>query len=121
MTYQQITILIPLAGVLALLYALWRSRWITKQERGNETMIEIANAISRGARAFLRREYSVLAVFVVVVAVVLLFANLQERSIEGEVINSPLLAVSFLAGDALLRSRRVYRHECCHSRERPHR
>src|SRR5690606_8434780 len=38
---------------------------------GNEVMRDIASQIEIGAMAFLRREYSVLAVFIVVVAVLL--------------------------------------------------
>ncbi len=98
MNYQLVTILVPAAGVIALLFALMRARWIQKQDPGTEAMVEIAGAISRGARAFLRREYRVLAIFVLAVAALLLFVNLQERQMGGEVVNSPLLAVSFLVG-----------------------
>jgi len=98
MTYQLITILIPVAGVIALVYALLRARWVSRQEPGTETMVEIAGAISRGAQAFLRREYRILTIFVLAVAALLLIANWQERSIGEEIINSPLLAVSFLVG-----------------------
>ena len=98
MNPQLITILIPAAGVIALLYALLRARWISRQDPGTETMIEIAGAISRGARAFLRREYRVLAIFVLAVAALLFLTNLQERTMGDEVINSPLLALSFLVG-----------------------
>jgi K(+)-stimulated pyrophosphate-energized sodium pump len=48
--------------------------YVKKQPAGNETMIDLGEQIHDGAMAFLRREYSVLAVFVVVVAVLLAFA-----------------------------------------------
>ena len=98
MNHLLVAILIPAAGVIALLYALWRARWVVRQDPGTEAMIEIAGAISRGARAFLRREYRVLGIFVLAVATLLLFANLQEREMDGVVVNSPLLALSFLIG-----------------------
>ncbi len=98
MNSQLVTLLIPVTGIIALLYAFYRARWISRQDPGTETMVEIAAAISRGARAFLRREYRVLFFFVLVVAALLFFANWQERTMNGEVVNSPLLAVSFLAG-----------------------
>ena len=44
---------IPLAGVLALIYALVKSSWVNKQDPGNEKMIEIGTAVREGAMAFL--------------------------------------------------------------------
>ncbi len=66
--------LIPVAGVLALIFAFVRSSWIVKQDAGTDEMKVIAGHIREGAMAFLGREYRVLAVFVVVVAVLLALA-----------------------------------------------
>ncbi|MFT4666072.1 MAG: K(+)-stimulated pyrophosphate-energized sodium pump [Polaribacter sp.] len=66
-----ITMAIPVFGVVALLYTFWKSSWVSKQEVGSEKMAFIAKNISDGAMAFLRAEYKVLAVFVVVVAAIL--------------------------------------------------
>ena len=87
-----LTLLVPLAGVLALGYAFMRSQWVNKQPVGTDRMAEIANDIQEGANAFLRREYRVLAIFVVVVAALLLFANLTRED------SSPLIALSFVLG-----------------------
>lgn len=92
MSMQLITYLVPAAGVLALLYAFTRTRWINKQEVGTDTMAEIANNIADGARAFLRREYRVLVIFVMAVAALLAFANMKQ---EG---SSWIIAVSFITG-----------------------
>ncbi len=62
-------------GVLALLFAWLRSAWINRQDAGDATMQKIASHIREGAMAFLGREYRVLAVFVVVVAALLAWAN----------------------------------------------
>ena len=67
--------LIPLSGVLALLFAFLRSSWIVKQDAGTPEMKVIAAHIREGAMAFLRREYRVLVVFVLVVSVLLAWAN----------------------------------------------
>ena len=95
-----ITLLVPVAGLLALGYAFLRTQWVAKQDAGTETMIEIAGNIAEGARAFLRREYRVLGIFVLSVAVLLAIANAASRvdAESGEVINSPLIAVSFIVG-----------------------
>ncbi|MDT0630365.1 sodium-translocating pyrophosphatase [Rubrivirga litoralis] len=84
--------LVPVSGLLALGYAFLRTRWVTAQPVGTERMAEIAHDIQEGAAAFLRREYRVLAVFVVVVAALLLLANL------GRADSSPLIALSFVVG-----------------------
>ncbi len=89
---DMILYLIPAAGVLALLFTAWRSAWISKQDPGTEKMQIIAGNIARGAMAFLRAEYKVLAVFVLSVAVLLAFAG------SGDEDSSPLIALSFVLG-----------------------
>ena len=69
MNLQTMLLLILGSGVLALLFALWRSAWINRQDAGSETMVRIAGYIRDGAMAFLGREYRVLAIFVVIAAV----------------------------------------------------
>ncbi len=82
---------IPVAGLIALLYTLWRSNWINKQEVGTEKMAKIANYIAEGAMAFLKAEYRVLSIFVVSVAILLGVSANPE-------VSSPFVAVSFIMG-----------------------
>ena len=65
-----ITIII---SILSLVYAFFLSKKITEYPEGNEKMREIANAIREGASAFLSREYRIIGIFLVVVAIVLYF------------------------------------------------
>tara|TARA_B100001123_G_scaffold182473_1_gene208862 strand:+ start:3531 stop:5558 length:2028 start_codon:yes stop_codon:yes gene_type:complete len=58
------------AGVLALLVGTFLTRRVMNQDEGNETMAGIAKAIQEGSMAFLKREYTYLAIFVAVVTVV---------------------------------------------------
>jgi len=81
----------PVVGICALLYALYKAAWVKKQEVGNERMAEIAKYIQEGAMAFLGREYKVLAIFVAVVAVLLAVSN----NIEG---SSWMIAIAFVCG-----------------------
>ena len=59
------------AGILALLFAVVVTRQVIAEDEGDEAMQGIARAIQAGAAAFLRREYTFLAAFVVVVAVII--------------------------------------------------
>jgi K(+)-stimulated pyrophosphate-energized sodium pump len=61
----------PAAGVLALLFAWMKASWVSKQDPGEANMVAIAGQIQEGALAFLRAEYRVLSIFVIIVASVL--------------------------------------------------
>jgi K(+)-stimulated pyrophosphate-energized sodium pump len=63
--------LIPVFGVVALLYTFLQSNWVSKQNAGNEKMKIISGHIADGAMAFLKAEYKILTYFVVVVAILL--------------------------------------------------
>jgi len=65
----------PVAGLIAVLFALTLIRRIDSYSPGNERMQEISRTIQEGAMAFLKREYSFLVIFVVVMFVVLGFAR----------------------------------------------
>jgi K(+)-stimulated pyrophosphate-energized sodium pump len=85
--------LIPVAGVLALLFTYLKSAWVTKQDVGTEKMARISTNIAEGAMAFLKAEYRVLGIFVVFVAILL--------GIQGYLnpeTSSPLIALSFIVG-----------------------
>ena len=60
-----------LAWVLALGFAFWKLKWVESQSQGTDEMAKIAGHIRSGAMAFLNREYRVLAIFVVAVAILL--------------------------------------------------
>ena len=68
----------PVAAVAALVFAFTKSAWISKQEVGTDKMSTIAGHIRDGAMAFLSREYKILAVFALVVAVFLGFLRFNE-------------------------------------------
>ncbi len=62
----------PIASLISILVGLYFYRYVEKQDSGTEKMREISDAIRLGARAFLKREYTVLFMFVGVVSVLLL-------------------------------------------------
>ena len=83
---------IPAAGVLALIYAYVKAAWVKRQDAGTDEMKEIATLIQEGAIAFLKAEYKVLSLFVVVVAALLAFANMSGVN------RSPMIAAAFVVG-----------------------
>ena len=79
-------------GALALIFAFVKAKWVKSREAGTEYMQEIGTYIREGAMAFLGREYRVLIIFVIIVALLLVFANL------GSTTSSPWIALSFVVG-----------------------
>ena len=82
----------PVAGVLALIFAYIKSAWVTKQDQGTDEMKKIAGQIQDGAMAFLSSEYKLLAIFVVIVAVLLVGSSFFSAE------QHPLIALSFVVG-----------------------
>ncbi len=80
------------AGVLAMVYAFWKTSWINNRDEGSDRMKQIGASIADGAMAFLKAEYRVLSIFVIAVAILLSFAN------SGRADSSPLIALSFVVG-----------------------
>ena len=80
------------AGVLALLYAFFKANWVSKQDQGTERMVLIGKSIAEGAMAFLKAEYRILGIFIVVVALLLGIAN------AGRTDSSALISLSFVVG-----------------------
>jgi K(+)-stimulated pyrophosphate-energized sodium pump len=75
---MDISYVIPIGGVLALIFALYLYLSVKKQSSGNEKMRELSSAIRKGAMAFLKSEYKVLVVFVIVIALILFGTSFIE-------------------------------------------
>ena len=91
------------AALVALVFAVVATQRILGEDQGDETMRSIADQIQIGAAAFLRREYTFIAIFVVVVAVVLLlFRDLDVLdkldSGTGNFTDAPRFAIAYIVG-----------------------
>ena len=96
------------AGVLALVVAGVLFKVVTSRPSGNEAVREIGSLIQEGAMAFLRREYTILAVFVVLIfallAVFIDFNLTDNETIERLISDGnlsttgPWTAIAYLAG-----------------------
>src|SRR5690606_25753152 len=84
--------LLPLFGVLGLLFVFVKNQWITKQEVGTERMAMIAKDIADEGMSFLKAEHKILGVFVVAVARLLFLKASNEAGSNG------MVAVSFVVG-----------------------
>ncbi len=73
--------LVPVMGLIGLVYTFVKFQWVSKQDPGNERMKEISTYIAEGAMAFLKAEWKILGYFVVIVAILLaVMANANPTS-----------------------------------------
>ena len=92
MELNWIVYLIPVSAVLALAFAAWRAMWVKGMDGGTDKMKEIGGHIADGAMAFLSREYKVLSIFVLIVAVLL---GVSNHFLDD---SNALIALSFICG-----------------------
>jgi K(+)-stimulated pyrophosphate-energized sodium pump len=84
--------LVPVLGIVGLLFTYIKSAWVTKQDAGDEKMREISDNIANGAMAFLRAEYKVLGYFVVLTSILLFLLSQTNHK------SHFLIAVAFIIG-----------------------
>ena len=84
--------LVPVFGIVSLIFMAIRSAWISKQDAGDENMKELATYIAEGAMAFLKAEWKVLTYFAIIAAILLAWSGTTVET------SSPVIAISFLIG-----------------------
>lgn len=73
---MNILIIAPISGLVSIFFAIYLYYYVKKQEVGTPRMKEIAEAITEGANAFLKRQYKTLAIFVVILFIIMtIFLN----------------------------------------------
>ncbi|MEN8164019.1 MAG: sodium-translocating pyrophosphatase [Acidobacteriota bacterium] len=85
--------LCPAVAILALIYAYMKASWVRAQDEGTDRMKMIGGWIADGAMAFLSREYRVLSIFVIAVAILL---GVSNQMVGGD--TNGVIAVSFVLG-----------------------
>ena len=88
----------PLSALISILVGLYFYRYVDKQDSGTKKMQEIASAIKEGASAFLKREYTTLAIFVVIVATLLCIFLPSPLWMTSEPLKNVQLAIAYLFG-----------------------
>ncbi|MBM4410146.1 MAG: sodium-translocating pyrophosphatase [Chloroflexi bacterium] len=69
---MDLIVLVPVAGVAAVLFALWLARDVLSRDTGTPEMQQVAGLIFEGAMAFLKRQYGTIAIMTAVIAAVLM-------------------------------------------------
>ena len=96
---MEIILIAVVASIVALAFALILALNVTRQDGGSEEIQFIGRAIQQGAMAFLTREYTLLAAFVVVVAIILaVFIDFDVTGKVGASNGFPSTALSYLIG-----------------------
>jgi K(+)-stimulated pyrophosphate-energized sodium pump len=83
---------VPILGVIGLLYTFIQFIWVSRQDAGSDRMKEISTYIAEGAMAFLRAEWKILGYFVAIVALMLGFMATRNETSHWSI------AISFIIG-----------------------
>lgn len=89
---SMIIYLVPLCGVIGLLYTAWRFNWVTKQPAGDANMQKLSGYIADGAIAFLKAEWKILAYFAIPTAILLAWLGSSTDK------SSWIISIAFLIG-----------------------
>src|SRR5215212_9492810 len=90
--------LAPALGILGLVVMAYKSAWVSKQDAGDPNMKELAGYIADGAMAFLKAEWRVLSIFVLVTAALLAYSG-TVHEVNGRPIHSSwVIAIAFIVG-----------------------
>ncbi len=90
-----------LATALAFAFAAYLYLWVKKQRTENARILEVSALIKSGANAFMRREYSILAKFALVIAVIVFVLLPSPIWQGGSILDNVSIAIAYLIGTAL--------------------
>src|SRR6266478_368617 len=95
---ESIVYFVPALGIVGLIVMALKAAWVTKQDPGDAKMQELAGYIAKGAMAFLKAEWRILSIFVVLAAALLAWSG-TIHSVNGMAIHSHwIIAISFIIG-----------------------
>jgi K(+)-stimulated pyrophosphate-energized sodium pump len=107
MSASTLQLLVPIAGLVAVLFALYLARDVLSRDKGPQAMQDVADTIREGADAFVKRQYSTIAVLAVVAAIIIgiVIAIVETRQVADvpDLAGAPIgimTAFAFLVGAA---------------------
>ena len=83
MTADTLQLIILPAGLIAILFAIYLARDVLSRDTGTQAMQDVAGTIYEGAVAFIRRQYTTIAILAVVGAVVIGVGHHDRRDARG--------------------------------------
>ncbi len=89
---QNLVYILPIFGVIGLIYMAYLYSWVSKQDAGSDKMKSISDSIAEGAMSFLKAEYRVLAIFVIIAGILLGVLSTQVATTHW------LIVVAFVLG-----------------------
>ena len=97
---ENLIYLLPIFGILGLIYMAYLYSWVSKQDGGTSKMKEISDSIAEGAMSFLKAEYRVLSIFVFIAGAALGFLSTQVATTHWFIVFAFVLGAVFsvLAG-----------------------
>src|SRR5205807_2201298 len=90
--------LAPALGIVGLLVMAAKSAWVSKQDAGDENMQQLAGHIADGAMAFLKAEWKVLSIFVLITAALLAYSGTIHVINGREIHSSWVICIAFIIG-----------------------
>src|SRR5687767_7571531 len=90
--------LAPALGILGLVVMAYKSAWVSKQDAGEANMQELAGHIADGAMAFLKAEWKVLSIFVLITSVLLAYSGTIHEINGRQIHSSWVIAIAFIVG-----------------------
>jgi K(+)-stimulated pyrophosphate-energized sodium pump len=94
---ENLIYILPVFGVVGLLYMLYLKAWVQKQDAGDEKMQKLAGYIKEGAMAFLKAEYRMLAIFVVIAGILLGVVSMVVETTHWFIVIAFVIGAAFSA------------------------
>ena len=105
MDASALQLIVPIAGLAAIIFALYLARDVLSRDKGPQAMQDVGDIIREGADAFVKRQYSTIAILAVgaavIIGVVIALVETREVADVPELAGSPIgimTAIAFFVG-----------------------
>jgi K(+)-stimulated pyrophosphate-energized sodium pump len=95
---ESVIYLVPVLGIIGLVVMAIKSAWVSKQDAGDKNMQELAGYIADGAMAFLKAEWRILSIFVIIAAALLAYSGTIHEVNGKEIHSSWIICIAFIIG-----------------------
>lgn len=92
---ENLVYILPLFGVIGLIYMAYLYSWVSRQDAGEDKMKTISDSIAEGAMSFLKAEYRVLAIYVVIAGTLLGVLSTQVATTHWLIVAAFVLGAVF--------------------------